>query len=406
MADRFIADLLADFPALLLEGPRASGKTTTAARHARSVVHLDDPREADVVRADPEAVLTRRAEPVLIDEWQLVPSVLWAIKRAVDADYRPGRFIVTGSVHGRTEGPTWPGVGRLMPVSMAGMTVREVAGEDLDRPSLLERFAQDGINGLQVPTSTPDLAEYVELAVRGGFPEAVRATSARSRHRWMTAYLGYLFDREIEQLEGRRDPTKLRRFFEAYALNTSGIVPYLTLAEAAEITRQTAEVYEGALTDLFLVETVPAWSTNRLKRLVKSPKRYVVDPGLVAGALRLNTAGVLRDGEVLGRLLDTFVYSQLRAETQFDQEAPRLFHLRQEKGAREVDLIAEFPMNKIIGIEVKATATPGQGAAKHLRWLRDELGDQFLGGIVFHTSPYLYQLDDKIVAAPICTLWG
>ncbi|HWR46067.1 MAG TPA: AAA family ATPase [Pseudonocardiaceae bacterium] len=190
-------------------GPRASGKTTTAARHARTVIRLDEPRQAVVVEADPDAALRDRAEPVLIDEWQLVPLVLGAVKRAVDAVPRPGRFIVTGSVRGRLDSPTWPGTGRRRRPASPGRA---------SRPARLPRTGAQG---------------------------------------WLSR----------------------RARADRNALNTAGVVPLATLHEVAEIDRKTAEAYEGLLRDLSVIDTVPAWSTNRLKRLVRSPRRYLVDPG-------------------------------------------------------------------------------------------------------------------------------
>lgn len=171
LADNALAELLAEFPALLVVGPRATGKTTTAARFAKTVLRLDEPRVARAVEADPDAVLRGLEEPILIDEWQLAPSVLGAVKRAVDTGRCRGRFIVTGSVHGRWDQPSWPGTGRLIQVGMTGLTARELVRGDLTRPSLVERVAAEGPAALRVPANPPDLRGYVELAVRGGFPE-------------------------------------------------------------------------------------------------------------------------------------------------------------------------------------------------------------------------------------------
>lgn len=207
-------------------------------------------------------------------------------------------------------------------------------------------------------------------------------------------------------MDGARDPEKLRRYFEALALNTAGAVTDKTILEAAGITMKTAHSYETLLHNLYVTGAMPAWYSNRLKRLAQLPKRYVLDPLLVAGALRLTADGLMRDGYMLGRMLDTFVAAQLRAELDAGVERPRLFHLRDQNGRREVDILVELDINRIIGIEIKAAGAPRKEAARHLMWLRDELGDRFVGGVVFHTGPRVYMLDDRIVAAPICALWG
>jgi hypothetical protein len=160
------------------------------------------------------------------------------------------------------------------------------------------------------------------------------------------------------------------------------------------------------LTQLLVVDQLPAWASNRLKRLIRAPKRYVVDAALLAAALRLDTQGVLDDGNVLGRLLDTSVVAQIRPETVVAECEPRLHHLRTESGRHEVDVVAELGGRRVIGIEVKAGATATASDARHLQWLRDELGARFVAGVVLHTGPRLYQLSDRIVAAPISVLWG
>lgn len=405
LADATLAELLADFPALLVVGPRATGKTTTAAQLAKTVLRLDEPRVAQAVAADPDAVLRGLDEPILVDEWQMAPSVLGAIKRAVDTGHRRGRFIVIGSVHGRLDQPTWPGTGRLIQVGMTGLTVRELARHDLKRPSFVELIGARGTEGVPTPADPPDLRGYVELAVRGGFPESALQYSERGYRIWLESYLQQLFQRDVAQMDGVRDPELLRRYFESYALNTAGVVPDQTIFETAGINRKTAEAYESLLVNLFIVERIPAWHSNRFKRLVRMPKRYVVDPGLVAGTLGLEVNDIMTDADALGRLIDTFVVAQLRAELRLGGRG-RLYHLRDRNGEHEIDLIVELGHNRIIAIEVKAHSAPDSRAAKHLRWLRDELGDGFIAGIVLHTGPFTYQLDDRIIAAPICTIWG
>lgn len=400
--DRLIGRLFAELPALLIVGPRAAGKTTTAMRHAATVVRLDRPAEAAAFQADADAALRGMSEPVLLDEWQTVPEVLGAVKRAVDQDPRPGRFLLTGSVRADLDAPTWPGTGRLVRVPLFGMTV----AEQLRRRSvpLLDRLAEG--DRLATPPDPPDLRGYIELAVRGGFPEAALRLSDAARPRWIESYIDQMLTRDAERIAGPRDPDRLRRYFEAYALNSAGVAHEKTLYDAAGINRRTALAYEQLLVNLSAVERVPPWTSNRLKRLARSPKRYLTDSALLAGALRMDAGAVLRDGDVLGRILDTFVAAQLRAEAAVAESRPRLFHLRQEEGRREVDIVAESAGGRIVAIEVKADAAPGPEAARHLRWLRDALGERFLAGVVLHTGPRVYGLDERILAAPICTLWA
>jgi len=403
LVDRLLDDLLAELPALFVTGPRATGKTTTAARRARSIVHLDREAEAIAFRADPDAAMRGLPEPILLDEWQAVPGVLGAVKRAVDTRPEPGRYLVTGSVRSDVEGELWPGTGRLTRIPMFGMTIREQLGLGSFVP-FFDRVAAG--EDLAAAVDTPDLRGYVDLLLRSGFPEPTLRLAESPRRRWLDSYVEHLLTRDAEQVDRGRDPWRLRRYLEALALNTAGIVDDRTLFEAAGINRKTALAYERLLVNLAVVEAIPAWTSNRLKRLVLSPKRYVVEPALVGAVLGIDVDFVIRNGDLLGRLLDTFVAAQLRAELASASSRPRLYHLRQQQGRFEVDLLAELGGGRLIGIEVKADAAPSADSARHLAALRDRYPETFVAGIVLHTGPRAYRLGDRLAAAPISTLWS
>lgn len=401
--DALIPELMKELPALLVVGPRATGKTTTAARHSATVVRLDRPAEAVAFEADADAALHGLIEPVLLDEWQAVPQVLGAVKRAVDSGERPGRFVLTGSVRADMDAPTWPGTGRLVRLALFGMTV----GERLGRPRTVP-FIDRLVRGeaLKGATDGADLRGYVELALQSGFPEPALALSDQTRQRWLEAYVDQIITRDAMELDGRRDPDKLRRYFEAYALSSAGVPDDKTLFDAAGVNRKTAQAYEQLLVNLMVAERVPAWASNRLKRLVRAPKRYLCDAGLLVGGLRLDVTTVLRDGDLLGRLIDTFVAAQVRAELTTSKSRGRLYHLRTQGGRHEIDLLVELGAGRVVGIEVKATSAPDRRDARHLLWLRDRLGARFVGGVVLHIGPSAYEIDERVQAAPISALWA
>lgn len=401
--DRELSEALRVHPAVLVVGPRASGKTTTARRYAASVARLDRPAEAAAFVADADAALATFDEPVLLDEWQAVPGLLSAVKRAVDDDSRPGRFILTGSVRADLDVETWPGTGRLIRLDMGGLSEREIAGS-IDAPSPLATLAQGDPVALARPSAPPDLPAYIELALRGGFPDAALRLEGAGREQWLASYLDQILTRDAIDIS-RRDPVLLARYFEVLALNSAGIVADKTIFEAAAVDRRTADAYERLLANLFILDVVPAWLTNRLSRLVKTPKRYVTDPSLIAAALRIDAGGVLRDGDLLGRVLDTFVASQLRPELAVSGLRPRLFHVREKNGRHEIDLLIELGGDRVIAFEVKASAAPSRSDASHLAWLRDRLGERFVAGVVLHTGPSVFALSERIAAAPIASLW-
>lgn len=366
-------------------------------------VRLDRRAEAAAFEADPDTALARLQGPILLDEWQAVPGVLAAVKRAVDDDRQPGRFLLTGSVRADLQGETWPGTGRLVRLGMHTLNRRELA-HNVSAPNPVDVIAAGDALSLTPVEPTPTLPEYIEMALRGGFPEAAVELGDRGRQRWLTSYVDQLVTRDGVDISGR-DPARLGRYFEVLALNSAGIVSNATIYGAANVDKKTADAYDRLLADLFVLDVVPAWSTNRLARLVKTPKRYIADPSLVGAVLRTGLDGVLRDGDLIGRILDTFVAAQLRPELAASTAGPRLFHVREKNGRHEIDLLAELGGNRVVAIEVKATAAPRRTDTKHLEWIRDRLGSRLLAGVVLHTGPSSFTMADRITALPIAALW-
>ncbi|MCL2782118.1 MAG: DUF4143 domain-containing protein [Actinomycetia bacterium] len=404
LVDNVLAQALAGLPAVMVTGLRACGKTTTARRHVAQVVRLDRPAEAFAFQADPDAALAQASEPVLFDEWQQAPGVLGAVKRALDDDaFAPGRFVLTGSALPANDETGWLGTGRVVDVRMDPLGRREIEGRVGGR-LFLDRVLRGSLAEFAAPESTT-LTAYVDWALQGGFPEAALAVAPTHRRWWAAGYVERLITHDVRELTGARDADALRRYLTALAVNTAGVVQNKTLYEVADIAAATARAYDQLLRNLFVLDVVPAWRSNRLARLIDTPKRFLTDASLVAALLDLTVASVFADGDLLGRILETFVMAQLRPETVASDHRPRLYHLRDKDARHEIDIVVEYGADKVAGIEVKAAAAPGPSDFRHLRWLRDRLGDRFIRGVLLHTGPVPVQVDERIIAAPISTIW-
>lgn len=411
VVDLRLDDVLATFPAAMILGPRACGKTTTARRRAGVTVELDDPAQAAAFRADPSAALTaatRRAARtpspcVLLDEWQDVPDVLGAVKRLVDAGAPAGSFLLTGSVRAALAGTSWAGTGRIIQVEMSPMTVLEQTSTGPPVSETVDALFSGRAADLAVPEPPPNLLGYVDAILGGGYPP-VLGLDAAARATWMSSYVEQIVLRDVPELGRSRDTAGLRRLLRAIAENTAGITADVRIAAAVDADVKTVRRNEGIFDDLRLVTSLPAWYTNRISRLVKSRKRYVVDTGLAVNVLGVDGSGILSDGGLLGRLLDTFVLAQLRPL--LGPVPVEIHHLRQQDGRHEVDLVLERSDGRICGIEIKAGAAPTPSDGRHLAWLRDEIGDRFASGVVFHTGRSSYVLGERIAACPIAALWG
>jgi predicted AAA+ superfamily ATPase len=402
--DDWLRELMAQVPAIMITGPRACGKTTSAARAVRSVVRLDVPETAAAFRLAPDAALAAQLEPVLIDEWQEVPEVLAAVKRAVDADPRPGRFVLTGSVRAALSASTWPATGRVVPLAMSGITVAEEhrVGQDL-----LSQLAEPGrlAAATRVHAQPWTVPDYLDRALAGMYPE-LQTGSARRRQIWMDAYVDQLVLRDAPAVGAIRAPQRLRALLRAAALNTAGTPAETSLAQAAGLDVRTARTYLDLLEDLGVIHRLPAWHSNRFTRLTKGPKLHLVDPALAAPAAGVTPEVAFRSGDLIGRLVETFVVSQLRPLIGEPTSGVALSHLRERTDGREIDLIIERRDGTLIAIEVKASAQPTQADARHLAWLRDHIGSDFAAGWVLHTGSVDMPLGDRLRAAPISTLWA
>ena len=389
--------------AVMVVGPRATGKTTSASRLAADRVSLLEPGQATAVAANPRVALEGRLSPVLVDEWQMVPECLAAIKEIVDDVPTSGQFVITGSVRGDLDAPVWPGTGRLVRLAMYGLTEREIEGR-ASGAGWLERLVQG--ETWQHHRTDASLRDYLSRALRSGFPEPALTIDADGRARWLTSYVDQLVLRDAMGIDSGRDPVRLRRYLQALALHTAEVVDGATIWGAAAVNKATARAYHRLLQNLLIIEELPAWTSNRLKRLTLAPKYHLVDPALLVGLVGLTERDLLSDGRLLGQVIESFVVAQIRAEAALLARPPRLHHLRTAQGRHEIDLVIEIGHRALVAIEIKATSRPRPDDATHLRWLRRELGADVVACVLLHTGPMTFELDEGVLAMPIDVLWS
>lgn len=404
-ADSRLQQVLAAFPAVMVVGARAVGKTTTAEGFAAETVRLDSPRERAVFVADPDAALVGLSEPVLLDEWQAVPDVLGAVKRSVDRTRGVARYILTGSAYPKAGVTSWAGTGRVITVPMAPMTQAEArASSAAGLASALENPMMAMLADEQVsvrPSAGADLIEVLACALRSGFPGAM-ALGDPERRLWIEAYLSDLVQRDPIDIGERVDTVLLRRYLEAILAVSSTTASDQSLRTAAGIATDTGRRYHDLLSRMHVIVDIPSWSSNRLAGIAKAPKRMICDPAFLAPS----APAVRRDGVLLGRVLETFVHQQIAPLADLGPVPFRIFHARSTTGHREIDFVLERGDGRILAVEVKATAAPSAKDAAHLTWLAEKIGDRLLGGLVLHTGPSTFELGKGVWAAPISSLWS
>lgn len=401
--DDFLDGALQHLPALMLTGPRACGKTTTAARRTHSIVRADDPAQTALLEANPQGYLTELDPPVLIDEWQAVPETLAAVKRIVDSRIGPGHFLVTGSVRARIQLNPWPGTGRITPLPMYGLTQSEIQGSRT-ASSFVDRLF-DGDLPTGVLNDVPSIFEYVQQAAAGGFPEAVKLPE-EYRDSWYEGYVHMVAGRDVADIAAIEYPELMKRVLRAAALNTAGLPQLQTIATAVNSTRVTVERYLDLLEELGLVDRVPAWASNRFKRMVKTSKLHVTDTGLTLWLAGLDSSALLRNTDMLGRVMDSFVLAQLRPLFRLNRRKVTAYHLRDANGRREIDLILESQQGDFVAIEVKAAGKVTRKDVRHLEWLRDEHPQEFTRGVILHSGEAAGEISEDIWSLPIGSIWA
>lgn len=424
IVDGELDEVFGPLPAIVLEGAKGVGKTATAQRRAATVVELDDPAQQEIARADARQLL-RAPAPVLLDEWQRVPAIWDAVRRAVDKGNPPGPFLMTGSAAPEpdddNEDPgasiTHSGAGRIDALRMRPMTLTERA--DLDTTVSLGELLSGSRPALQ-GTSTMELADYTDEILRSGFP-AIRRLEGRARRLRLDGYIERLIARDfVDELGVRvRQPDVLRAWMRAYAAATSTVTSLEKIRDAASVnditpTRKTTITYDNALRRLFILDPVEGWlpTRNHLRQVAQAPKHHLVDPALGAHLLGMTDDKLLsgergrapqpRDGTFLGALFESLVTLSVRVLAQAAEANVR--HLRTHRGRQEIDLIVEDAAGGVLALEVKLSGAVGDDDVKHLAWLRSEIGDDLRDAAVITTGPYAYRRDDGIAVVPLALL--
>lgn len=413
--DDELDELFDGLPAIVLEGARGVGKTATALQRAKTVRRLDDPGVRRIIEAEP-ALLTTGETPILIDEWQRLPWSWDVVRRAVDEDRSPGRFLLTGSA-APVSPPTHSGAGRIVSLRMRPMSLAE---RGVGTPAVRLRDLLSGQRPAITGSTDIDLTSYAHAIVSSGLPGLAGMPERQTRSS-LDSYLRQVVDRDIEDA-GRpvRDSAALTRWLTAYAGAVSTTASYEAIRDASTSavadrpTKATVLRWTDTLERIWMIEPIRAWSPTGsfLSRLMLRPRHQMADPAFAArlraatvasllGGVRAG-AGAPRDGTLLGALFESLVTLSIQVMAQ-SQEA-RVGYLRTKNGDHEIDLIVTNLEGRPLAIEVKLTAAPNDQDMRHLRWLQERLGDDLLDAVVITTGPYAYRTADGIAVVPAALL--
>ncbi len=402
MIEMRIAEALGDTPVVLLSGPRQAGKTTLVrqmATHGMRYFTLDDQLTLLSAKDDPVGMI-RSLDRAVIDEIQRVPQLLLAIKKSVDEDRRPGRFLLTGSANLMV----LPAVADSLAGRMETLTLLPLSQSELygSKANWIDSAFAGRILDVARPLTGDELTESV---LRGGYPEAISRTSARRRTVWARQYMDAIIQRDVRDVAGIEKLDQLPRFLRSLAEVSGQMCNYTRLGSQVGLDSKTVARYAGVLEQMYLLRRVDVWARNRLKRIVRTPKLQFIDSGLLATLLDLGASEVKRDRSRFGTLLETFVYGELLKHSTTAEGDYRLLYYR-DIDMFEVDIVIESSSGQLIGVEVKSTATVNAGDFRGLKKLSSVAGDLFKMGILLYDGTDTMPVGNGLWAVPLSTLWG
>lgn len=400
--ERRVEEALSDTPVVLIVGPRRSGKTTLVRKlgeAGRTYITLDDPTTLDAAQSDPVGFI-RGLDRAIIDEVQRAPDLLLAIKKTVDEDYRPGRFLLTGSASVLTLPRVADSLaGRMEMLQMLPLAHAEVKGVT---PTFLERLFKGKLQGCQAGITGDHL---VKLVLLGGFPEAISRESERRRQDWARSYLTSVLTRDLRDIAEIEKLTELPKFVRLLAEHSGQLVNYSQFGGSINVSHKTGQRYVGLLEQVFLVATLQPWYTNALKRIAKTPKLHFLDSGLLAVTRGLSFDRVKANRGEFGALLKSFVFSEVLKLMSGSDLRLTPYHFRDQQ-MHEVDIVLERDDGMIVGIEVKAAATVKSSDFAGLRTLAEACKERFAYGVVLYDSADVVPFGDRLSAAPLSCLWS
>lgn len=397
-------------PAILLDGPKAVGKTSTATQRAGTIKRLDRSDERSLAAANPDWI-TRGEKPILLDEWQRSPDVWGEIKSAVDRDFTGGQYLLTGSLPS-TE--THSGAGRITAVRMRPLSIAE---RTIEQQTVSLKKLLDGSANIEGETST-GINDYTKEMTVSGFP-AIRTLSGRALRVALDGYIDRIIDADIREVGlSIRKPASLRSWITAYAAATATTASWETIRDAANSgsheppAKTTVIPYRDALTRLRVLDELPAWtpSHNPFTKVSLTAKHFLADPALALRLMNYDSETIQTasgfgkakfDSPLIGRMFEALAVQSV--QTYVQAAFASVSHFRAMNGRHEIDMIIEREDGKVIAVEVKLSATPDPADGKHLKWLKSEIEEQLIDLVVIYAGKYAYRHND-IAYVPLALL--
>ena len=400
-----VLEALHDARVVLITGARQVGKTTlsveiAASDHPMRTLTLDDGPTREAALEDPTGFLAGLDTPVLIDEIQRAPALLLEIKKAVDRDTTPGRFLLTGSANVLSSKRVIDALtGRIDRVHMWPLAQTEILGGELNLVDELFAGRAPQVTGAPVGRRA-----FSSVIAAGGYPEARLRPAGSSRERWFESYIDTALERDLREISDARRIDDMGRLLRLVASQSASVLSYRSVGRRLEMHHDTVQAYVTLLEQMFLLQRLPAWRPGLGARERSRPKAYICDPGMLAYLLGADVERIERDDQVTGRACETLVAAELLKHASWAHAAVRVHHYQRER--EDIDFVLENRAGEIAAIEVKASASLRSSDWKWLAALRDARSERFKGGIVIYSGEQTIPLGDRLWAVPYAGLWA
>lgn len=403
-ARTLVVDALNYSRVVLVLGARQVGKSTLAKQvvdggYPATVLTLDDQATREAAQRDPHGFIAGLRGPALIDEVQLAPDLIYAIKQAVDEDPTPGRFLLTGSSNVLTSPRISESLaGRVRMIELWPLAQSEIHASGSNFADRLFAGEPPQVSGAPIGREA-----FAEIVARGGYP-AVRTLSERQRSDWYRDYVQGIVQRDLRDIASVQKLVEMPVLLRLLAASSAKLLDYRKLARDLRISDKTVSAYVELLRTVFLVHVVPAWRPGLRSRELHAPKLYLCDTGLLAQQLGAGEKRIASDDQLTGHALETFCGMEILKHQGWASQHSTLRHYRFQD--EEIDIVIEAQSGDLAAVEVKARASLTERDWRVMRKLRDDRPQLFKAGVVLYTGRQTIPLGDRIWAVPISGLWA
>lgn len=403
-----LVQALGDTPVVLVNGARQTGKSTLVQCteppvSGRQYLTFDNTNLLAAAKGDPSGFVSGLTTPVTLDEVQHVPEIFPAIKLAVDRKRESGRFLLTGSADVLLLPRLSESLaGRMEVLTLWPFSQGEMAGT---REHFIDTLFSKHPTWQKERTGTLQRGELFEKVMSGGYPPMVARRQAMRRKAWFQSYLMTILQRDVRDLANIADLTAVPQLLSVVASRAGNLLNFADLSRSLSLPQTTLKRYFSLLETTFLVQLLRPWSVNAGQRLIRTPKIYLNDTGLLSHLLGLTLERLDLDAGLAGAALENFVLMELRKQSGWSGTQPQFYYWRTASG-QEVDFVLEDSAGHLVGIEVKASATLHAGDLRGLQILADAARKRWIRGVVLYTGTEIIPFAGNLHGIPIPHLWN